>query len=373
MTTAEGLERLEPEWAVLHARVPDALPFVTHAWAAAWWAHLRREARFVRDSLRICIVRGRGGDAVAIAPLMLTTYGVLGAPLARIVQPIGADPNLTEVPGMLVSEEHEGMAVGALARHFEARAGEYDWLRWSGLRRGGDAVALLARSGGLVLDREISTYVLALPGTWEEFRRTRPRNVRESLRKCYNSLERDGHTWRFRALDSGADVEAALERFFDLHGRRAERVHSVPHLDYFAAPRARRFLSGLVGRLGRCGAARMFQIEVSGEVVAMRLGFRFGTNLYLYYSGYDPAWGRYSVMTTVVAEAIRHAIESGATTANLSSGADVSKTRWRPREVGYLEGVALGRGIRARLAHRSFRAAWAARRLAMGVRRRAHA
>jgi CelD/BcsL family acetyltransferase involved in cellulose biosynthesis len=215
--------------------------------------------------------------------------------------------------------------------------------------------------------------VLALPGTWEEFRRTRPRNVRESLRKCYNSLERDGHAWRFRALDSGADVEAALERFFDLHGRRAERVHSVAHLDYFAAPQARRFLSGLVGRLGRCGAARMFQLEVSGEVVAMRLGFRFGTNLYLYYSGYDPAWGRHSVMTTVVAEAIRHAIESGATTVNLSSGADVSKTRWRPREVGYLEGVALGRGIRARLAHRSFRAAWAARRLAMGVRRRAHA
>jgi len=55
-----------------------------------------------------------------------------------------------------------------------------------------------------------------------------------------------------------------------------------------------------------------------------------GDALYLYYSGYDPAFGDYSVMTTTVAEAIKYAIEHGFRRVNLSTGSDVSKTRWNP-------------------------------------------
>ncbi|HEX7480879.1 MAG TPA: hypothetical protein VF331_23960, partial [Polyangiales bacterium] len=46
-----------------------------------------------------------------------------------------------------------------------------------------------------------------------------------------------------------------------------------------------------------------------------------------------------SVMTTTVAEALKHAISLGLRSANLSSGNDVSKTRWAPREDLYCEVV----------------------------------
>jgi CelD/BcsL family acetyltransferase involved in cellulose biosynthesis len=117
-------------------------------------------------------------------------------------------------------------------------------------------------------------------------------------------------------------------------------------------------------RFARRGIARVFQLEIGGEVVAMRLGFRFGDSLYLYYSGFDPAWSRYSVMTTVVAETIRHALEHGVAIVNLSTGADESKMRWRPEEVAYADAVIVAPGLRARIAHRSFMAAkaWAERR-----------
>jgi CelD/BcsL family acetyltransferase involved in cellulose biosynthesis len=59
-------------------------------------------------------------------------------------------------------------------------------------------------------------------------------------------------------------------------------------------------------------------------------------------------------MTTVVAVAIRWAIGERLRTVNLSTGRDVSKTRWGPREVVYREAIRLQPGARARLAHRGY-------------------
>jgi len=62
----------------------------------------------------------------------------------------------------------------------------------------------------------------------------------------------------------------------------------------------------------------VFQLRIADAVVASRIGFVIGDGLYLYPSGFDPAWGRYSVMTTMMAEALRYAIASGLRTVNLS-------------------------------------------------------
>lgn len=364
VTTEAGLDALGAEWRALFDRIPDALPFASHEWAVAWWTHLRRTGRPARDALRVFVVRTLAGEALAFAPFLRTEYRVLGVPVIRILQPIGADRYLTEIRGMLVAAEHEPWAVAALAAHLRDHPQRIDSIRWGGLRRNGSAFAMLAGQPDAIVDWEMSTFPLPLADTWDEFRRTRPRNLKESLRKCYNSLARDGHEWRFHALKDGEEVLGALDRFFDLHGRRAGADTTISHPNYFASPRERRFLADVVERFGRRGIARMFQLEIGGEIVAMRLGFRFGNNLYLYYSGYDPEWGRYSVMTTVVAETIRHAIETGVRVVNLSSGSDVSKTRWRPDETAYVHAIVPAAGVRARLAHRAFFAAsdWRSKR-----------
>jgi hypothetical protein len=76
-------------------------------------------------------------------------------------------------------------------------------------------------------------------------------------------------------------------------------------------------------------------------VVATRIGFVVGRSLYLYYSGFDPRWSKYSVMTTTVVEAIKYAIGEGLNALNLSPGTDVSKTRGSPREVPYAQAAQL--------------------------------
>jgi CelD/BcsL family acetyltransferase involved in cellulose biosynthesis len=72
--------------------------------------------------------------------------------------------------------------------------------------------------------------------------------------------------------------------------------------------------------------------------------------LYLYYTGYDPNWRKYSIMTTVVAESIKWAIENRLKAVNLSMGNDVSKTRWGPKEIVFRQGVQVSPNWWGRLA-----------------------
>jgi CelD/BcsL family acetyltransferase involved in cellulose biosynthesis len=101
----------------------------------------------------------------------------------------------------------------------------------------------------------------------------------------------------------------------------------------------------------------VFRIRVGGAVVAVRLGFVAGDCLYLYYSGYDPRYSKYSVMTTVVAESIKYAIAQGLRSVNLSTGSDVSKTRWGPEEVTYSDWLVVSPAPRGRAVYEGVRRA----------------
>jgi CelD/BcsL family acetyltransferase involved in cellulose biosynthesis len=199
--------------------------------------------------------------------------------------------------------------------------------------------------------------VLDLPASWSSFHAGLPRNIRESLRKCYNSLRRDGHELELRVIERPEQVSAALECFFALHAARAGVAQGIAHRNTFAEPAARHFLKDFLGQVAERGQLRLFQLEIGGAVRATRIGFQFGDELYLYYSGYDPDWGKYSIMTTTLAEAIRWAIAQGVRLVNLSTGIDVSKTRWRPREVRYAEAVQIAPTLRSRMAFQALEAA----------------
>jgi Acetyltransferase (GNAT) domain len=89
-------------------------------------------------------------------------------------------------------------------------------------------------------------------------------------------------------------------------------------------------------------------------VVATRIGFVFGKELYFYYSGYHPDWGKYSIMTTLIAEAIKWAILNWLEIVNLSTGTDVSKTRWSPKKVTYRQAIQFSASLHIQLIHAAY-------------------
>ncbi|HEX3593719.1 MAG TPA: GNAT family N-acetyltransferase, partial [Polyangiaceae bacterium] len=138
-----------------------------------------------------------------------------------------------------------------------------------------------------------------------------------------------------------------IDDFIRLHGARAERTDTIKHPDIFGSEAATQFIHDVCTNAAGRGKVRVFSLELENRVVAVRIGFVLGKTLYLYYSGYDPAYAKYSVMTSVVAEAIKYAIAQGMDTVNLSTGRDVSKSRWSPVEMKYHQALQISHSARA--------------------------
>jgi CelD/BcsL family acetyltransferase involved in cellulose biosynthesis len=325
------------------------LPFATSNWLTLWWRYFREDRWLVRDRLFVHALRDAQGTLVALAPLMLTERPAAGPLRARCITFLGVDKNITELRGLICAPEHEGAAARALLEHLTKQSDAWDWFAWDGVRQGGEAHELLSGVSNFRWRREVADYVLTLPDSWDAFRATRSRNVKESLRKCYNSLIRDGHVLGFRVVSEADELPQALEGFFRLHTLRSRATDLADHADYFSQESARQLLRGLAATPERAPALRVFELRIAGQLVASRLGFLLGDELYLYFSGFDPAWARYSVMTTTVAEAIKWAIERKLRVVNLSAGTDVSKTRWGPTVVTTCCGILVSTHPRARL------------------------
>lgn len=350
-----ALLALTAEWDALDAALSPRLPFTSSLWNTLWWQHFREDQAMVRDEFYAHAVRDGTGALIAVVPLMLTHRPALGPLRMRTLQFFGLDPNLTETRCMACRPEHQDAVLAALVRHFKDRGRDWDWLCWTGLRHAGPEGSLPAPVAGQARwTRDVPDYFLPLPATWEELKASLPRNIKESLRKCYNSLKRDGHAASFAVVSRPEDVPAAMARFFELHAARAQDSQSVARPDRFTTLQARGFLLDYARHMAERGQLRIFQLAIAGTVVATRVGFVLGRELYLYYSGYAAEdWGQYSVMTTVVAETLKWAIAEGFAVVNLSTGTDVSKTRWRPDSVTFSEAVQLSPTRRGRLAYQA--------------------
>lgn len=342
VTGPADLAPIRADWLALLAQVPSALPFQTPEWCLAWWDTFAVQTRWRRDHLTLFVWRDRG-RLVGVLPLVRSVSG--WGPLALLTQwrPLGADPNLTELRAPLVLPGHEA----AVARQ---------WLDWVAQHAGMHQVILptellmqeLARRPQLARLglREVPNYVLTPGSDWPTFKTGLKRNIKESLRRCYNSLAREGLSARLEVLSEPDQLRALLPDYYRLHGLRADQADTIAHPDYFEAPQHRRFIDGLLSQAAAGGALglRLLVLRVGEQAVAMRLAFVTQQSLYLYYSGYEPAWGRFSVMTTLVSEAIQWAQAQGLKQVNLSVGRDVSKTRWGPEERQFTDHYLAGGG-----------------------------
>jgi CelD/BcsL family acetyltransferase involved in cellulose biosynthesis len=364
-SSAVDLERLRPDYDRLHRVTGNTFPFALHDWHVTWWKHFAARGRRVVDALRVYVVRDRAHRAVGIVPFVATDrhFGPLAV---RTLAMLGPDPYISELRGPLVEPGYEEDVARLLHARLSANDADnkWDWILWTGLN---ERFARALDDGRPIqwLDPTVD-YEHELPSTWEAFRRGLKRNIRESLRHCYNSLKRDGYEFEFEVASKPVDVSRAVEQFLTLHAMRAEMTAGVPHRDRFHTPKSKEFLRDVALRLSARGVTRVFLLKIQGRVVAARMGFVVGRSLYLYFSGYDPAWRKYSVMTTTVAEAIRYAIEQRLSRVSLSVGTDISKTRWGAHAVPWAEGIECRSALRSRIAHAAYQRAssWRERRAA---------
>lgn len=345
----EALVALSAEWESLEAEIRPRTPFTSPLWTGLWWKHFRQNRTLVRDEFFCHTLRDRSGQLVAVAPLMVRHWPAVGPVRIRLLQFFGADPSITEIRGVICYPDRQDEVIGALAKYLLGRKDRWDVFWWTGIKRESSAYNALVTRRELITDCELPAYILRLPDTWDKLRANVSSNMRKNIRKSYEFLERDGHSLTFRAIAQPKAVPAALERFFILHAARADVAGMIQHPNKFASPRNRRFCAEYAQRMADCGQLRLFELEIDGNVVASRMGFIFDSELYLYFAGYNPKWRKYSVMTTLMSETMKWAIDGGIQTVNLSTGKDLSKVRWRPTQVVYQNALQVAPTIRGRL------------------------
>jgi CelD/BcsL family acetyltransferase involved in cellulose biosynthesis len=323
-----ALERLAPEWDEIDGLSSPRTPFTSPWWNLLWWRHFSENGLLIRDELFVLAVRDEQRRLVALAPMMRTLRPGFGPVRMREIQFFGNDTDIMELRGLACRTEYRAAALQAIHEHLMQLTGEWDSLLWCGIPAG-ESVGNL---GAQPPYRTVRDYYLQLPASWPELLAGLSRNMKEALRKCYNSLKREGHAFTFRAVGAPAAIDAALERFFQLHRARSRLGNTVPHPDRFNAVRSRKFFREYAHHMAQRDQLRIFQLEIGGCVVASRIAFLLGEEMYLYYSGYLPEWRRFSVMTTLTTECIKWAIERRLQIVNLSTGHDYSKVRWRPAE-----------------------------------------
>ncbi|WP_375311197.1 GNAT family N-acetyltransferase [Bradyrhizobium sp. A5] len=347
-STAFG--QLQHEWENLDSSLSPRTPFTSPVWNELWWKHFSRSGLLRRDEFLLHEIRRPDGELVAIAPMMRTYEPGFGPVRLCKVQFFGTDPSLTEVRGLVCRAEHQSDALYALAKHFSEKENNWDVFKWSGLRS--DALSQLPHDK-LRTERILPDYVVNLPNRWEALHATLSNNTRKSIRKGYEFLDRDGHRLALRVAES-ANIDAEiLHRFFRLHQARSSAADMKQHRDNFHTAQSRGFLDDVIGKLASRGLVRVFELEVNGEVVASRIAFALGRDIYLYFSGFEPSWKKYGVMTTLVVEIIKWAIEQGFSALNLSTGKDQSKLRWMPTEIVLHDIVQSRESMRSQLVARS--------------------
>ncbi len=366
ITSLDGIRALTADYQHLYKVTGNTLPFALQEWHVIWCEHFLNVNPEIREQPLFYVLRDASADCVAIVP-MIYSRRRLGLVHFATVDMLGSDPAFTEIRGPLVRPGYERPVVSAVHNAL-SEISDWHWVQWSGIS------GALSEAMTLELSpqwHEIKNdYVLDLPADWETFRAGLKRNVRESLRHCYNSLKRDGHEFEFIVAQTPAEVRVGLGRFLELHAMRANMERGVVHPNRFAGAPSQKFLHDVCASLAARGVMRLFQLKIGADIVAIRVGFVVGDSVYLYYSGFDPAWARYSVMTTTLAEALKYAMAAGLKTANLSLSPDQSKLRWRPRVVEYHSASVRRDRLISRIAHRVYLGALETLRTDRGVQAR---
>jgi CelD/BcsL family acetyltransferase involved in cellulose biosynthesis len=266
-TTVRALLALEADYEHLLRGTGNTLPFALHEWHVAWCNQFLESSPRIETRPMIHVARNTEGRCVAIVPLILTRRAV-GPVKVGTLDLLGADPSLTEIRTSIIEPSYEARAIWAIRRKL-ADVGAIDWLNWCVVS---DAQAdALMGCAELRFEKPLLDYVLDLPSSWEDFRGKLKRNIRESIRHCYNSLKHDGLTCELRIAQEVGEVKDALERFFTLHAMRAELQGKIAHPNHFAKAPARRFLHEVCAKLAARGMVRVFQLVIGGDVVAHRI------------------------------------------------------------------------------------------------------
>jgi CelD/BcsL family acetyltransferase involved in cellulose biosynthesis len=340
VTGTDAFLALEGEWNETVERAGIAHPFLRHEWVRTWWDAFGSGA-----ALHIVIVRD-AGRITAIAPMMSETTRMYGMPVRRL---------------RLVHNDHTPRADFIIAGQPDAayraiwgalRQTTWDVLQFGQLAQPSEttrALEALATASGCRVGHWQSgdAPFLELTGTWDQYFSGRPAKFRQNLRNRMSRLTRVGEPVLETLTDADAILAARDDAFrLEASGWKQEAGTAVD-----ADPDVRRFYALLAERGSARGWLRLWFLTVNGRRIAVSYGAQYANRLFLFKTGYDPAYAQYSPFKLLTYFALRQAYSDGLREFDFLGETEPWKLEWtaatRPHDWLFV----FGDTSRARLLH----------------------
>ena len=298
----ESFDRLRGEWEGLLGQCDQPMPFVTPTWQQVWLEHFQEG----RDLL---LLTARDGERlIGVAPLLV------GEGTAEFV----GHYSICDYMDAVVAPGFERSFYASILERLASAGIATTDLR--GIRESSPTLAAtceVAEGCGFTIEREEEALAprIDLPGTWEEYLGRLSKKDRHELRRKLRRLDTAGGDVELRVITGAAEAVAGLDALFHLM-----RISNHHKEEFLARPGMVDFFRAMTQAMAAEGMIRFYFLTFDAEPVASVLNFDIGGRLYMYNSGYDPAYAHYAVGLMSKALLVRDAIENGRTCVDFLRG-----------------------------------------------------
>jgi CelD/BcsL family acetyltransferase involved in cellulose biosynthesis len=316
VTDLAALSGLATPWRALLAQAVDPTPFQSFEWQETWWRHHGGGQLWV-------LAAYDNGVMVGLMPLHITRYR--GTPL-RQVRFLGAP--LSDFQEILAAPGHETAARDAFMTHLRDHAHRWDLCDFADQRAGTSLTSGEMPNGlrRLLVHHRVCPYI-PLGDGWDALLKRLSKNTRTNLGRRRRQIQK-----QFRAeydVATGETLATAMEELFRLHNGRWRRRGVA---GAFAGARKQAFHHEVAQRFVERGWLRLHRLRLDGETRAAFYCFQLGARVYYYLSGFDVAFGKYSIGNVLMAQAIERAIGDGAREFDFLRGDETYKLAWGAKE-----------------------------------------
>lgn len=296
-TSGGELTTLQPEWDRLLAASDADRFFSLHAWQQLWWQHFGHAY-----TLRLLAIWDRSGRLVALAPLMASRFD-----LTATISLIGGS-EIADFLDLIVdrrdADELRTVLLTTIREHLEWRCLDLHGLPEQSRTRGALAEQYPKHGISVAVEQGDVSPSVRLAGSWGGYLAALPKKDRHELRrKLRRAVDDQGAEWR--TVRSAADLGSNLDTFILLH-----RLSSSEKAAFMTAQMAMYFRDLSALALAH-GWLRLRVLWAGDAPVAAALGFAYKDRLYLYNSGYAPAYAAQCVGIAAVGLMLRDSAQEG--------------------------------------------------------------
>lgn len=295
--------------------------FQTWEWLSTWWRYFGKGKRL------LVLLAEDDGEIRGIAPLMYSVESKFGV-RQGIIEFIGTGHS--EYNDFILSDKHQ-QCIQMFFDHLNNLP-----LKWT-LAKLVDIPSenkyLSQISNRTAIGRTILN--LALPATYEGLSQNVKGRDRKDFRRNLRRLEENGFKVELVDYSTSNLATKGMKTLFELHQKRWQSKGGFRGM--FAESAFCKFSLDIAKCFSKENWLGLYSLEISGKPAAAIVGFKYFSKYYLYISGLDPVYTKFSAGNILYWLAIPKLIQERFVDFDFGVGVDNYKRQWSPREKSNLE------------------------------------